>query len=232
MVSHSTIKQSIQKIEFAFNHEEQLFKVLEIYLQNFPVLDAYLLRYSPLGFLAEGLIYLNLEGGVHIGEIRDDVRNFPIIYSAIKDKEAKYCSGIEYLKLMNSKYTITSTISNTFVVIPIFDGPVVFGYICSSEFKEGTNMDEKMLSYFTFFGKLVGKVMNRSENGVNANLLSRREMEVMKRIALGESTKEMADSMGISAVTVNQYVKTAIKKLGVKNRSHAIGELYRRGVIF
>lgn len=232
MVSHSTIKQSIQKIEFALNHEEQLFKVLEIYLQNFPVLDAYLLRYSPLGFLAEGLIYLNSESGVHIGEIRDDVRNFPIIYSAIKDKEAKYCSGLDYLKLMNSKYSITSDISNSFVIIPIFDGPVVFGYICSSEFKDSIVMDENMLSIFTFYGKLVGKIINRSEKEVSSKLLSKREMEVMKRIALGESTKEMADSMGISTVTVNQYVKTAIKKLDAKNRSHAIGELFRRGVIY
>ncbi|MFD2970395.1 LuxR C-terminal-related transcriptional regulator [Peribacillus deserti] len=34
--------------------------------------------------------------------------------------------------------------------------------------------------------------------------------------------------MGISELTVKQYVKTAIKKLGAHNRSHAVGELVRK----
>ncbi|MFC7393453.1 LuxR C-terminal-related transcriptional regulator [Scopulibacillus cellulosilyticus] len=53
----------------------------------------------------------------------------------------------------------------------------------------------------------------------------------MKIISWGESTIEMADSMSISELAVKQYVKTAMKKLGAQNRSHAIGELFRRGII-
>ncbi|GED29970.1 hypothetical protein BCE02nite_11110 [Brevibacillus centrosporus] len=53
----------------------------------------------------------------------------------------------------------------------------------------------------------------------------------MRRIAWGENTMEMADSMSISEFTVKQYIKSAIKKLGAQNRSHAIGEMYRRGWI-
>nr|WP_232233752.1 LuxR C-terminal-related transcriptional regulator [Bacillus sp. J33] len=41
----------------------------------------------------------------------------------------------------------------------------------------------------------------------------------------------MADSMYISEVTINQYIKTAIKKLGAQNRTQAIAELFRRGMI-
>ncbi|SFJ40672.1 regulatory protein, luxR family [Brevibacillus centrosporus] len=37
--------------------------------------------------------------------------------------------------------------------------------------------------------------------------------------------------MSISEFTVKQYIKSAIKKLGAQNRSHAIGEMYRRGWI-
>ena len=53
----------------------------------------------------------------------------------------------------------------------------------------------------------------------------------MKPIAWGESSKEMADSMNISELTVKKYVKSAIKKLGANNRSHAVGELIRKGII-
>ncbi|WP_286163972.1 LuxR C-terminal-related transcriptional regulator [Bacillus sp. AFS088145] len=54
----------------------------------------------------------------------------------------------------------------------------------------------------------------------------------MKRIiAWGESTNEMADSMNISELTVKQYIYSAIKKLGANNRSYAVGELIRKGII-
>ncbi|MFD5851378.1 LuxR C-terminal-related transcriptional regulator [Cytobacillus pseudoceanisediminis] len=43
--------------------------------------------------------------------------------------------------------------------------------------------------------------------------------------------KEMADSMFISQVTINQYIKTAIRKLGAQNRTQAIAEMFRRGMI-
>jgi len=53
----------------------------------------------------------------------------------------------------------------------------------------------------------------------------------MRQVALGDSTKEMADFMNLSELTVNQYVKSAIKKLHAKNRTHAISILYQEGVI-
>nr|WP_275581947.1 LuxR C-terminal-related transcriptional regulator [Brevibacillus fulvus] len=61
--------------------------------------------------------------------------------------------------------------------------------------------------------------------------LSKRELEVMKKVAWGESTKEMAQSMHLSEVTVKQYVNSAIKKLNAKNRSHAVAELFRKGIL-
>jgi len=230
MVSYYTIQQSVQGLESTSSHEEQLFKSLEIYMELFPVLNSYLLRYSPLGYLAEGVIFLDSTGCVHIGEIRDDIRSIPIIFSAISEKKAKFCRGIEYLKQMGSKYSIPSNF-NSLLVVPICFGSFVFGYICSSDFEEETMINDQLLSSFTIYGKLVGKVIASWNNKEDTQQLSRRELEVMKRIAFGESTKEMADHMKISELTINQYVKTAVKKLGAKNRSHAVGELFRKGII-
>ncbi|KKK39197.1 transcriptional regulator [Mesobacillus campisalis] len=229
MVSNYTIQQAIQGLEDIASHEEQLFKVLETYMALFPVKNSYLVRYSPIGYLAEGVIYLSETEGVHIGEIREDIRSFPLIYSAINEKKAKYCKGVEYLKQVSIKYTIPSTM-NSLLVVPICCGSFVFGYICSSDFEEDTLIDDQLLSSFTDYGKLVGKMLTSTEERQAARLLSRRELEVMRRIALGESTKEMASTMNISELTINQYVKTAVKKLGAKNRSHAVGELFRRGI--
>lgn len=53
----------------------------------------------------------------------------------------------------------------------------------------------------------------------------------MKKIAMGQMAKEMAISMGISESTVKQYVKSAINKLGAKNRTHAVAILFQKGII-
>ncbi|TDL63994.1 helix-turn-helix transcriptional regulator [Rhodococcus qingshengii] len=230
MVSNDTIQQALQRLELIVSHEEKLYKMLEIYLELFPAKDSYLIRYSPLGYLGEGVFYLSKTEGVHIGEIREDIRSFPIIFSAISEKKAKYCTGIEYLKQVSIKYTISSHF-NSLLVIPICHDSFVFGYICSSDFEENTIVDDNLLSSFTYFGKLVGKLIISTQEHNVVRLLSKRELEVMRRISLGESTKEMASSMKISELTINQYVKSAIKKLDATNRSHAIGELFRLGYI-
>jgi DNA-binding CsgD family transcriptional regulator len=230
MTSQYTLQHRIQNLEEATCHEERLYKILDVFMDLFPVTNAYLFRFSPLGFLGEGIISLTSAGMVHIGDIRDDIRSLPIIYSAIKEKKAKYCSGIDYLKQTSSKY-ITSSNVNSLVVVPICYRSVIIGYICSSEFVKETTIEDKLLSSLTIYGKEVGKFFEKFDNVEDPQVLSKRELEVMRRIAWGESIKEMADSMEISEFTVKQYVKTAIKKLGVQNRSHAIGELFRRGII-
>lgn len=199
-------------------------------MKLFPTLNAFLFRYSPLGYLGEGIIQLTTTQLIHIREIRDDIRALPIIHSAIKERQAKYCSGIDHLKQISSRYVFPSNV-HSMVVVPICFGSVVVGYICSTEFQEGVIFDEKTLSSYSLYGKLIGKYLHSSTETDAPTLLSKRELEVMKRISQGESTKEMADSMKISELTVKQYVKTAIKKLGANNRSHAVGELLRRGII-
>jgi DNA-binding CsgD family transcriptional regulator len=230
LFSTYTIQEHVQKLEETSDQEEQLYKILEVYLELFPIRDAYLLRYSPLGYLGEGIFSLTASGVLHIREMRDDVRSVPIIYSAIREKKAKYGSGIDYFKKINSKYLFPSTVT-ALLVTPICFGSVVVGYICSSKFTEGVTIDHHLLSALTVYGKSVGKYLERSSDTENSPFLSKTELEVMRNISWGESTKEIADKMKLSELTINQYVKSAIKKLGVQNRVHAVGELFRRGII-
>jgi two-component system, NarL family, nitrate/nitrite response regulator NarL len=51
--------------------------------------------------------------------------------------------------------------------------------------------------------------------------LTGREMEVLRRIVAGESTKQMAQSMQIAASTVRTYVQNILSKLGVHSRLEA-----------
>jgi len=230
LISNYTVQREIQKIESASNHEEELYKILEVFMELFPVLEAKLLRYSPLGYLAEGIIALSPSGLKHITEIRDDVRSLPIVYSAIHEKKAKYYTGIEFLKYMSSKYTFSSS-THSQLVVPITYGALVIGFISSIRFPPGTTINEKSLPSFTLYGNLVGEILMRSWGIENTNLLSKRELEVMRKISWGDGTKEMAVSMGISEYTVKQYVKSAIRKLNAKNRAHAVAILIRMGIL-
>ncbi|PGV52193.1 response regulator transcription factor [Bacillus sp. AFS037270] len=230
MTLNSTILDNIQDLEEAQTHEDKLYKILEIYMNLFPVKNSFLFRYSHLGFLGEGIISINPDGLLHIRDIRDDIRSLPVIYAALYERRAKYCSGIEYLRQVNSKY-ITSSNVNSFLVVPICFSSVAIGYICTNEFENNANINDQLLTSFTQYGRQVGKIMEKTNGPDAANLLSRRELEVMKRVSWGESTKEMADTMALSEVTINQYVKSAIKKLGVQNRVQAVAELFRQGII-
>lgn len=228
--SQHTLMEKIVQLEEAACHEEKLYKILEVYMSLYPVRNAYLFRYSPLGYLGEGVLMLNSTGIVYINEIRDNVRTLPIIHTAILERKAKYCSGIEFLKQTSSKYILTSNI-NSMAVVPICFSSVVIGYICTTEFSENALLDVQALSSLTDYGRLVGKYMEQSEDLKETPNLSKRELEVMRKISWGESMKEMAAAMDISELTVKQYVKSAIKKLGAHNRSHAVGELLRKGII-
>jgi len=220
----------IQDLEDAQTHEDKLYKILEIYMNLFPVKNSFLFRYSHLGFLGEGIISINPDGLIHIRDIRDDIRSLPVIYAALYERKAKYCSGIEYLRQVNSKY-ITSSNVNSFLAVPICFGSVAIGYICTNEFDNNAIINEHLLTSFTQYGRQVGKIMEKTNGPESLQLLSRRELEVMKRVSWGESTKEMADTMVLSEVTINQYVKSAIKKLGVQNRVQAVAEMFRKGII-
>ncbi len=224
------LEKKIRKLENIPNQDDLLYQSMELYMETFPVKNCYLFRYSSIGYLAEGIVLLTPTELIHIREIRDDIRSLPIIFSSIQERKAKYCTGIEYFKQASSKYTFASTVTSM-LIVPISFHSVVIGYYLTNEFTQKAAFDDKMLSSFTAFGKLVGSVLEKNTSHTPSQELSKRELEVMKRISWGESTKEMADSMNISELTVKQYVKSAISKLGVQNRPHAVSELFRKGII-
>jgi DNA-binding CsgD family transcriptional regulator len=222
--------EKVVQLEETASHEEKLYKILELYMSIYPVRNSYLFRFSPLGYLGEGIIMLNTTGIVYLNDIRDNIRTLPIIYSAILERRAKYCSGIEFLKQTSSKYILSANV-NSMAVTPICFDKVVIGYICTTEFFNHALIDEHTLTSLTDYGRIVGKYMEKTNTLDETPNLSKRELEVMRKISWGESMKEMADAMDISELTVKQYVKSAIKKLGAHNRSHAVSELLRRGII-
>jgi DNA-binding NarL/FixJ family response regulator len=60
--------------------------------------------------------------------------------------------------------------------------------------------------------------------------LSPREIEVLSRIAAGNSNKVIADQLSISEETVKGHVKSILSKLRANDRTHAVTLGLRRGI--
>jgi DNA-binding NarL/FixJ family response regulator len=61
--------------------------------------------------------------------------------------------------------------------------------------------------------------------------LSPRELEVLRLIANGGSTREVAGTLFVSEATVKTHLLHVYDKLGVRDRAAAVGEAYRRRLL-
>jgi DNA-binding NarL/FixJ family response regulator len=66
---------------------------------------------------------------------------------------------------------------------------------------------------------------------VKTRELTEREVEVLKLLAGGFTNKQIAENLGISPKTVNAHLVHIFQKLGASDRTSAVAEALRRGVI-
>lgn len=65
----------------------------------------------------------------------------------------------------------------------------------------------------------------------NKPVLTPRQVEVLKLLANGESNKQIARDMGLSDVTIKVHLSAVFKALGVNNRTQAVLEASKCGLI-
>jgi two-component system NarL family response regulator len=61
--------------------------------------------------------------------------------------------------------------------------------------------------------------------------LTERELDVLRRIVAGRSNKEIAADLSVSEGTVKFHVNNVLGKLGVSDRTQAVTEAIRRGIV-
>jgi DNA-binding NarL/FixJ family response regulator len=62
-------------------------------------------------------------------------------------------------------------------------------------------------------------------------ILTQRQREILQLLANGESTTVAARELGLSEETVKSHIKTALARLGAKNRTHAVAIALRECLI-
>jgi len=63
------------------------------------------------------------------------------------------------------------------------------------------------------------------------DLLTAREIDVLRSIAAGNSNKTIADCLGVSEHTVKGHVRNILSKLNASDRTHAVMIALKRGII-
>jgi DNA-binding NarL/FixJ family response regulator len=85
-------------------------------------------------------------------------------------------------------------------------------------------------------GALIGQIrlLQRdvlAPQGINAAGITPREADILRLVADGCDTNTIADKLGYAERTVTSVVQTVIRKLGVRNRPHAVAHAMRTGII-
>jgi DNA-binding NarL/FixJ family response regulator len=63
------------------------------------------------------------------------------------------------------------------------------------------------------------------------DLLTDREIEVLRQVAAGNANKVIAEHLEISEETVKAHMKNILSKLSANDRTHAVTIALKRGII-
>jgi DNA-binding CsgD family transcriptional regulator len=77
---------------------------------------------------------------------------------------------------------------------------------------------------------MLGSV-NLSSVGTKVGVLNRRELEVVKWISEGKTSHEAALILGLSEHTINEYIRSGMKKMGATNRLNFVAKTIRLGLV-
>lgn len=71
----------------------------------------------------------------------------------------------------------------------------------------------------------------RQSSGSKTGLLNRRELEVARWISEGKTSHEAAVILGLSEHTINEYIRSGMKKMGATNRLSFVAKTIRLGLV-
>ena len=79
--------------------------------------------------------------------------------------------------------------------------------------------------------KLLDRFTELSRRTPSSEELSERELEVLQLMAKGAANKEISAQLSISQSTVKTHIANIFQKLGVNDRTEAVTQALRKGII-
>ncbi|MER2107393.1 MAG: helix-turn-helix transcriptional regulator [Solibacillus sp.] len=226
MLTIWSIEEKLKDVVHLPNQEQQICHILTSFHTLFSSEKLSFYRFSPVGYMAEGIAQLTNDAFESISYIRDDLRALPAIRKVVDSCHAAYYSGTDYITNVSSRYTLQRPIYGV-LVVPIYVHNLSVAYLCSEYIEQNPNISPSFLESCNQFGALAGKLLVQKQTPAHPKL-SPRENTILEALTNGLSTKEMTDLLMLSEATIKQYIKTALQKLGAKNRAHAVSIFMRQ----
>jgi len=82
-----------------------------------------------------------------------------------------------------------------------------------------------------WFSQKIGTIATRHQQGLIANRLTEREVKVLRMLAEGKNTEEIAELLIISHRTAQTHINNILDKLTVKNRTQAVVKAIELGIL-
>jgi DNA-binding NarL/FixJ family response regulator len=70
-----------------------------------------------------------------------------------------------------------------------------------------------------------------AQTGADGELLTSRQLQLLPLLAEGMPNKRIADALGVTEGTVKQHLKELFRRLNARNRTQAVGEARRLGLL-
>ena len=77
---------------------------------------------------------------------------------------------------------------------------------------------------------MIGRSLSQS-GGKTSSCLTSREIEVLEWVARGKSAWEIGEILNITKRTVDEHVRSSVRKTGAANRTNAVAIALRDGII-
>jgi DNA-binding NarL/FixJ family response regulator len=151
----------------------------------------------------------------------------------LMDLQMPTMNGIEAMKAIRQEFPAAR-----FIVLTTYQGDVqalralkagAAGYLLKSMIWK--DLPESIRVVHSGRRRIPPEVAAALAEHVADDLLSEREVEVLRRVAQGNSNKLIGGQLSVSEATIKAHMKSILAKLGANDRTHAVTIAVKRGFL-
>jgi len=151
----------------------------------------------------------------------------------LMDLQMPVMNGIEAIRVIRSGYPgarliALTTYSGDVQVLRALQAGAV-GYLLKSTLRK--DLVNTIRAVHRGGRSLSPEVASELANHALDELLTSREVEVLREVAVGTSNREIASHLGLTESTVKSHLKSLMAKLDANDRTHAVVIATKRGIL-
>jgi len=151
----------------------------------------------------------------------------------LMDLQLPDINGIDAIKSIRLEFP-----SARFIVLTTYPGDVqvlralkagATGYMLKTTLR--TDLVDAIRAVHQGLRRIPPEIAKELAEHIADDILTEREIEVLRRVAAGNSNKIIADQLKLTEATVKAHMKNILSKLGANDRTHAVTIALRRGFL-